>query len=287
LVKLRGYALLIILATIWGLAFVAIKVADAELAPVNLTLLRWTIVSLSFLALYPFLAKAKMRFEWRDFPRLLVVSLSGVVIYHLSLNTAETEVDASLLISLSPLMVVLLSSALLHESVPRRLGVGLVLAIVGAVIISWPELGQGQETFFGPFLVVVAAMGSATFTVSSKSLVEKYGPFPIAIWSAVLGTAVLLPLATPSLVQEAESLSLTGWGSVLYLSLLSTVVANLIFFTLVGKQAVSKFGVQLYLVPLVSVVGGVVILRDPLSIFLMVGGGCLLAAVAMATSSAH
>jgi drug/metabolite transporter (DMT)-like permease len=290
MVKLRGYGLLVVLATIWGLAFVAIRRADAELAPVNLTLLRWIIVSASFLILYPFMAKPKTRFERKDVPRLLVVSLTSVTIYHLALNTAETTVDASLaglLISLSPLLVVVLSSVLLREKVTWKIGLGLAFAMAGAVVISWPDLSLGTGTLTGPVLVVVSAAASATFTVTSKPLVGKYGPYPVALWAAVIGTAVLLPLLSPSLIAQAEALSIEGWTSVLYLALLSTVVANIIFFTLVGRQAVSKLGVQLYLVPLVSVAGGTLILGEALNTFVVAGGALLLAAVALATHGGH
>jgi drug/metabolite transporter (DMT)-like permease len=77
--------LLVALSIIWGLAFVAIRRADFELSSVNLTLLRWLIVSAGFLALYPFIVKPKMKFQRGDFPRLLVVAFSNVAIYHLAL----------------------------------------------------------------------------------------------------------------------------------------------------------------------------------------------------------
>lgn len=94
----------------------------------------------------------------------------------------------------------------------------------------------------------------------------------------------MTPLASPSLIAEAETLSMTGWASVLYLSILSTVLANVIYFTLVSRQAVSRLGVQLYVVPLVSAVGGVLILGETLFPATYAGGALLLAAVAVATT---
>lgn len=290
LVNARGYALVVTLSTIWGLAFVAIRQADFELSAFNLTLLRWLTVSASFLVLYPFVIKPKAKFEWKDFPRLLVVALTSVVIYHLSLNTAEKQVDASLaglLISIGPLTTVLLSSAVLHERIGPRVWFAVVLAILGSFLISSPGLTLGTSTITGPLLVVVAAIAGGTFTVASKPLTTKYGPFAVAAWAAFLGTAMLLPLITPSLVTQAESLSVKGWTSVLYLALLSTVLANMIFFTLVSRQKLSRLGVQLYLVPAVSAVGGVVILGETLAAATIVGGVLLLVAVGLATTSHH
>lgn len=288
--NIRGYAPIVTLSIIWGLAFVAIRRADFELTSINLTLLRWLIVSAGFLLIYPILIKPKVKFEKKDLPRLLVVALTSVVIYHLSLNTAEKQVNASLagmLISLAPLSTVLLSAAVLHEKIRPRLWLALVLAIAGSVLISSPDISFNSTTFAGPLLVVLAAVSSAVFTVASKPLTTKYGPFPVAAWAAFLGTAILSPLLTQGLVQQAESLSVDGWASVLYLAILSTVLANMIYFTLVSKQKLSRLGIQLYLVPVVSAVGGVLILNETLGVATIAGGALLLVAVGMATSGKH
>jgi drug/metabolite transporter (DMT)-like permease len=286
----KSYVPLVVLSVIWGMAFVAIRRADFELSPVNLTLMRWLIVSAGFLVIYPFVVKPKARLEAKDIPRLALVSLCGVVIYHLALNTAESLIDASLaglLISIAPLTVVLLSSLVLHERIRTRLWAALVIAVAGSVLISVPYIVPGSTTLDGPPLVVAAALASATYTISSKPLTTKYGPSAVAAWSAFLGTAMLLPLVSPSLLSQAEALSAYGWGSVLYLSLLSTVLANIIYFTLVSRHPLSRLGVQLYLVPLVSAVGGVVILGETLGALALGGGALLLVAVGLATSGHH
>ncbi len=288
--SLRNYSLLITLSVIWGLAFVAIRRADFELSPVNLTLLRWLIVSAGFLVLYQFLIRQKAKFERGDLPRLLLVALTNVVIYHLSLNTAEVQVDASfagLLISLAPMMTVLLSAVVLHEAIRRRLWVALVIAIAGSVVISIPDLSFSSSTYVGPLLVAVSSAASAIYTVAAKPLTTKYGPLAISAWSSFLGTAILLPLLSPSLVTQAETMSSDGWISVLYLAILSTVLANSIYFTLVSRGPVSRLGVQLYLVPAVSAAGGVLILGESLALATIGGGVLLLVAVTLATRSGH
>ncbi len=289
--SVRGYALLVLLGVIWGNAFVAIRVAvgPGQLTPIGLTLLRWLIVSAAFLVLYPVLGKSKAKFDKKDFPRLFVVALTSVAIYHLALNFSEQIVNASLaglLISLAPLFTVVLSALVLQEKIGTRVKLALIIAIAGAAVISSPDLSLASGTLLGPLLVVISALSSAVFSVASKPLVGKYGPFPIAIWTAILGTVILLPLlpfVSPGIIQEAANLSLRGWVSVLYLSLLSTVIANLIFYTLVGRQMVSRLIVQLYIVPLVSVVGGVIILGEQLSVATVAGGAMLLLTVGLAT----
>ncbi len=284
--KQVGFVLLIVLSVIWGLAFVAIRRADFELTPVNLALLRWFIAGGIFLALIPVFGKAKTRFERRDLSRLLLVSLLNVGVYHLSLNYAETIVSsglAGLLISFAPLFTVVLSAIFLHEKVGRRLSVALFLGIVGALVLS----GASQELSFkyltGPLGVIISALAYSIFSVASKPLVMKYGTFWTAAWAAVLGTAMILPLASGGFVSQVESISLAALLSVVYLSVGSTVIGYLIFYALVSSRAVSSLSVQLYLVPLVSVVGGVLILGENISVATILGGAILLGAVYLAT----
>lgn len=289
--SLEGYALLVGLSAVWGMAFVAIKVADTELSFENLTLLRWLMVSACFLALYPFLAKPAVPFERRDIPRLVLVSVANVDIYHLSLNFSEKTVPASLaglLGSLSPVFVVFLSVLTLRERMGGKLVTALGLAMAGAVLVSLPAMALGGTSPIGPLAAAIAALASGTYIVFSKPLVSKYGPFPVAMWASFVGTALLLPLLSPSVVSQAASLSLNGWEALLYLVGPSTVVGNLVMFTLIARHPViSRLGIQLYLIPLMSVVGGVLVLGESLDPFIVVGGTLMLLAVAVATSIRH
>ena len=265
----------------------AIRRADFDLSPVDLTLLRWILVSMAFLVLVPFIGKLKVPFQRTDLPRFLVVALSNVVIYHLSLNYAESIVSASLaglLISLGPVFVVVLSRLSLGEKIGGRLIVALLFALAGAVVLSAGDT-LSFVTLTGPIAVVVTALAYAVYAVLSKPLVGKYGAVPTAIWASLAGTAMLLPLLSGGFFADVSRLSTEGWISVLYLALLSTVLGNTIFYTLVGRKAVSTLSIQLYLIPLVSALGGVFLLGEAVTLYLIFGGAALLVAVALATGT--
>ncbi len=280
-----GYALVVILSVIWGLAFVAIRRAVLELSPVSLTLLRWFIVSGSFLILAPFIGKPKAPIRREHVPRILLVAFASVGGYHLSLNYAETIVSSGLagfLISFAPIFVVLLSAFFLKEKIGFKLLSALGLAITGAFILS---IGAGLtfSNITGPLAVILAAFMYSLFSVGSKPLVTTYGALPTAVWAAVIGTVFILPLISWQFFAEVLALSVVGWLSVLYLAILSTVIANVILYSLIGTRAVSTLSVQLYLVPIVSLVGGVLLLGEMVTSLTIIGAGLLLAAITLAT----
>ena len=285
----RRYGVLLVLSLIWGMAFVAIRRADFELSPVNLALLRWLIASAGFLAVAPFLLKPKIKFERADLPRLLAISLLNVPAYHLSLNFAEKTVSSGLagfLTSLGPIFIAILSALLLKERIGRRLITAIAVGVAGTLILSLPDLTLGSAgSIVGPLAVLVTALSWATFSVLAKPLVHKYGSASVTIWAGLLGTAMLLPLLSSSFGMAVINLSFYGWVSVLFLSLLSTVAGYLMFYALISRSTVSRLSIQMYLIPIVSVIGGIVILQEGLNIFTIVGGAILLCSVALATKS--
>jgi drug/metabolite transporter (DMT)-like permease len=267
---------------------VAIKQATFELSPVNLALLRWFIAGACFLVLIPVVGRPKTRLERGDLPRLLVIAFSNVVGYHLSLYYAETSVSAGLaglLVSFGPVFMVVLSALLLHEHAGTTVVFALFLAIFGTAVLSIGQVSLSDiASFLGPAEVVLSALFYALFTVLAKPLVHKYGAPPTTIWAGLIGTAMLVPLLSTSFLTQVESLSTLGWASVLYLAVLSTVLGYLLFYTLVSRGAVSRLSVQLYLAPIVSVVGGVLLLNESVTLFTVMGGVLLLLAVALVTS---
>jgi len=280
------YGLLILLSVIWGLAFVAIRMLDTELSFVNLTLLRWLVASVGYLALLPFLGKPRTPFSRVDVPRLLLIGFFNVAGYHLSLNYAEVSVSAGLaglLISLGPVFSALLAVVLLKEKIGRRLILAIVFAVSGAAILSVGDLSGGSAAY-GPLAVVLAALSYALFAVLAKPLVNKYGALPVAIWAGLVGTVMLLPLISASFISDVSSLSMTGWEALLYLSILSTVMGYSLFYTLVEKGGVSRVMIQLYLAPVFSVVGGMLLLGESVTMDTFLGGAAMLLAVWIATA---
>ena len=284
---ITAYSGLVVLSLIWGMAFVAIKAVVTELSPVNLALLRWFIAGIPFLVLLPLIGRPKIPFERQDLPRLLIVALANVVGYHISLYYAETTISAglsALLIAFGPIFIAILSYFLLREKTGRRVLVGLGLATLGTVVLSVGSISASDfSSYAGIFEALFTALCYASFTVVGKPLVQKYGSASITILAGLVGTAMMTPLISESLVTQAESLSLYGWLGVLYLALLSTVFGYLMFYALVSRGAVTRLSIQLYLIPVVSVVGGALLLNEPVTASVLLGGGMMLSAVAIST----
>ncbi|MDG6900740.1 MAG: DMT family transporter [Nitrososphaerota archaeon] len=284
---LTAYSGLVVLSLIWGMAFVAIKSVVTELSPVNLALMRWLIAAVPFLILLPIIGRPKVPLERRDVPRILAVALANVAGYHISLNYAETTISAglsSLLIAFGPIFIAILSYLLLKERAGRKVLLGLVVATLGTIVLSLGSVSAGDlSSYLGIVEALFTALCYALFTVLGKPLVQKYGPASTTIIAGLVGTALMAPLMSGSFVAQAESLSFDGWVGVFYLALLSTVFGYLMFYAMVSRGAVTKLAIQLYLIPVVSVVGGALLLAEQVTPSVLVGGAMMLIAVGITT----
>ncbi len=281
------YGVLVTLSLIWGIAFVAIKILEPMVSPINLTLLRWLIASVGFLALLPVYGKLKTRISLRDIPRLILVSFANVVAYHLTINYSEGSIGAgleTLLVSLGPIFIVVLSTIFLREKHGRVIYAAIVLALIGALILFFGTLkSSGTSTIPGILEGIGTALSYATFAVFAKPLIPKFGAKALTIWVGLIGTAMLLPFMSESFVAQVSRLPLSGWLAILYLSLLSTVFGYMLFYTMIERGGVVKVSVQLYLIPVVGIVGGVLILNETVSSYTIIGGATMLVAVALTT----
>ena len=285
--SVTAYSGLAVLSVIWGMAFVAIKAVVVQLSPINLALLRWFIAAIPFLILLPVIGRPKVRFEGRDVPRLLIVALANVGAYHISLYYAESSISAgmsALITSLGPIFITVLSYFLLKERAGRRLLAGLSLATVGTIILSLGSISVSDlSSYAGIFEALITAFCYATFAVLGKPLVQKYGSASTTIMAGLVGTAMLIPLLSGSFVTQVESMSSDSWVGVIYLSLLSTVFGYLMFYTLVSRGALTRLAIQLYLIPVISIIGGALLLTEPVTPAVVVGGGLMLVAVGVTT----
>jgi O-acetylserine/cysteine efflux transporter len=84
-------------------------------------------------------------------------------------------------------------------------------------------------------------------------------------------------------ITQIQQLSTITWLSVIYLALLSTVLANVILYLLIGNRSVSRLSIQLYIVPLVSLVGGIALLGESATVLTVLGALLMFTGVALAT----
>jgi drug/metabolite transporter, DME family len=191
---LKGYIAISLAAVLWGVAAsVAKSFFNNSYEPLILVQMR---VTLSFVVLFLYFLstnRSLLKFSIKDIPHFLVVGILGVAgsnyFYYAAIK--ETNVSTSILVQYTaPIMVMIYSVLFQKEKLTIAKLSALVLSLSGiflAIGAYNPEIIQGNA--IGIIYALIAAISFSIFTISGKSLTEKY-----SIWTGLiylLGAATL------------------------------------------------------------------------------------------------
>ncbi len=283
-----SWFLLIVANVTWASSYVAAKFVLRDTSVIMMNALRMGTATLLLLPLL-LMQRKRLKLTWRDVPQLAVLALVGFVINKLfeygglSLTTAS---DVALLITSESIFTAALSWVLLRERFKIITMLALLLGFVGVYLIIERSLipniprGGGALRMLGDLLVVLALTFEAFYTVRGKALLVKHSPLLVTS-AAIAGSMVFwIPLAGWQLFTTGwHPLSLLGWAGIVWLALMSTVVAYLAWFQGLAKVDGSAAASTLFIQPLLGTLLAIVLLHDQLSLMTLVGGLLIVASV--------
>ncbi|GAA0722741.1 drug/metabolite transporter (DMT)-like permease [Halorubrum trapanicum] len=273
----------LLLATLWGTSFVAIEAGLHYFPPLLFAGVRYVIAGAVVLA---YAAVAADRWLPRGRDEWLGVAVAGTFViaaYHGLLYLGEIRISgavAAVVVSLAPVLTAVFAAALLpNERLgPVEIG-GFALGVVGVVVVADPAAaGLGSAAVVG---VALAFAGAVAFSLGAVLLRPLRTDLPIAAlqgWAMVIGAGQLLVAA----VAIGESPAAIVWNqtsiaSLAYLTLLSGVVAFLLYFALLDAVGPSQLHLVGYAEPVVAAVGSWVLLGHLIDAEALIGFVAILA----------
>jgi drug/metabolite transporter (DMT)-like permease len=288
-----------ILYLVWGSTYLAIRVAVETLPPFLMSGCRFLLAAAIMLGLIA--ATRGVRFSWRQarFNALvggfMLLGGNGLVAW------AEQEISsgiATLVVSLSPLFIVLLDWAVLGFS-RGKLGerpalltfVGIAVGFAGLVLLVAPELlsSSSAESHANRLLGLVAAC----FFWAAGSLMTRYAPEPVepftgaalqmfwgGLWLVAAGW--LVGETTNLDVRKFSSQSLLAWG---YLVVAGSLIAFTTYVWLMKYYSPAIISTYSYINPIVAVFLGWLILSETISPQIFVASAVIVLGVALITIS--
>lgn len=265
----RGWLLFAAMAVIWGIPYLLIKIAVAELTPSTLVLLRTSVAGLILVPLAA--ARGEIRPLLPRWRWVVAYTFVEVAAPWILLSDAERRLSSSLaglLIAGVPLVGSLLVWIVGGDDRPdlRRIA-GLVVGFVGVALVVGLDvatddlLAVGEVGLvvvgyaIGPMIIARRLQGAPTVGVVAASLALT------ALAYAPIGVAQLP--ATPPSTQVLLS--------VLILGVVCTALAFLLFFALIREVGPIRSTIITYFNPAVALVLGVVLLHEPFTVGLAAG----------------
>ncbi len=206
-----------------------------------------------------------------DLGRLALCGLFGVALNQMFFFSGlnwTTPINASLIMTTTPVLVLLASSILLGERITGRKIFGIVLGAAGAILlIAYGEqLSFGGPGFWGDLLVFLNASFFGIYLVLVKKLMAKYHPITVVKWAFAFGLLFVIPFGGPGLMEvEWGSFPPGIWLAVLYVLICTTFLAYLFNAYALSIVNASVVSIYIYLQPLLATLIALAFARDHLT----------------------
>ncbi len=291
---LSVYLKLLFTVSVWGGAFIAIKVAVSYMNPLSVM---WTRTFIGLFVLYLFIKFRRVSFTIPR-PALLGCAFLGFIAvflhqwlqaYALCSSKAST---ATWIIATAPIFIAILGRLFLKEKLSFLKIIGIFSAFLGVlfVISDGDILGafKGTSATIGDLIMLLTAVNWAVYSVCSRYLLKRYNKTPqtIFIFYVMLFGFLYATFVLPFIPDALNSLNLLSKESallcsILFLGIFSTGMAYAFWYDALCVIEASKVGVFMYLQPIIGMVVAFLVLNEPITKFVIFGGLLIITGVYM------
>jgi drug/metabolite transporter (DMT)-like permease len=203
--------------------------------------------------------------------------------YTVGLNYTSVS-HSAVIIACAPIFILLFSWGLRLEPLTRRKIAGMALAFVGAAVVGVEQAGGTSAHFEGDLLTLLAGIGLAFYTVLGKRPVSEYGALRLGLLTNIAGAVLVLPIAVWQIWALAaagrlSAIGLEGWGSLLYMGVLASAVCYVLYFWALRYMTPARLGAVSYLQPIGATLLGLLLLGEPITLRVAIGGLLVIAGV--------
>jgi drug/metabolite transporter (DMT)-like permease len=286
--SVRGPLLIAVLALVWGSNFLWIKLALPGFTATQVTLGRMVLGAVTLLVVL-LVRRERLPSGWRVWGHLFVAALVANALPYLLFALGENTVGPGIAGSMNattPLWTLLLAVAIRQQKTVRlRELAGLVLGFAGCLLIFSPWQA-GHVNLLGALMCLIASISYAvSYLYMSRYLAPRNITPTVLSASQLIAASAWSLLALPFAPDPAPRWLLLPVLSLVVLGVLGTGLAYVINYALVRSEGAVGASVVTYLVPLVSLITGLVVVAEGITPTIIVGIVVVLAGVAISRRS--
>ena len=281
--RLLADASLLVTAVLWGINIPVVKYATGDLDPLvfNATRMCLSTVVLGAFALVEsrWVGQPAERFSKSRFVIFALVSGLWYPLMFMYGIDRTTAGNTALLLSSMPLWTAVVSALFIRERLPLLSWVAMMIAFLGTglVVVAGGKVSLSASNFSGNVLVLFSAMLWASGTVISGPLLRQISPLRLAFLSSLLTTPMHMLLVSTQLPDaSAKLLQWHNLLAVVYSGVFSTGIAYATWHVGVRRLGGSHASVYQNVVTFVAVLGGWIVLGEPVLNSQLVGGVLLI-----------
>ena len=284
------YGLFALLGFFWGSSYLFIKIGVEDgLTPFTLIMLR-LLLGFALLSVVVAAAREKLPPFGRIYGHLFVMGAINIAIPFSLITWAEQSVDSSVAAILNaavPLFVMIIAAIFLRdERLTANRVMGLVVGFVGvAILVGFNPGDLASGSLAGEIALIGSTISYAFGAVYSKRNIHGLRPMIPAIFQVFFGLTITTVLAFVFENPLATTFTTASLFSIVWLGLLGSGLAYLVFFRLLRDWGATRTSMVAYLLPLYGIALGALVLNEPVDGRLVLGTALIIGGVALVNSN--
>jgi drug/metabolite transporter (DMT)-like permease len=272
---------------VWGANYSVVKATLAQMRPLAFDTLRMTLGALVALGL-TWLVERDVSLPRRDWSQVVALGLVGNFFYQLLFIQGiarTTATNSSLLLASVPIWVALGGTLTRSEKLHGWNWVGVLLSFAGIVLLitgGGHAVTVNSTTLLGDVLVGLGALCWATYTLYSRSLLQRCSPLKATTWVMLSSTPLLILASVPDLhAQNWRAITPQSWLGLLYSSVFAIGLSYIVWSMGIQRVGSARTSMYSFFQPLVSVTVAWLFLGEHMQPGQMVGALGILVGVAL------
>ena len=260
----------------WGVSFIATKIALDELVPLTIIFLR-LILAVIFLTAIAVYTKRDFSVNLKNHGGILILAL--VAVFHLWIQVTgmqyTTAAKTGWIIGTAPVFMALVGFAAFKESLTILKTTGILIAFFGLILlISHGDLSSiDLISNKGDFLILASAFTWAVYSAVNKKISLTYPPMMTILFLFLMMAIIISPFTiNDAAVQSVIHLSAVSWVSILFLGILCSGAAYVMWASALKEMESAKVGAFLYFEPFVTVIASWIILNEKITLLMIFAG---------------
>jgi drug/metabolite transporter (DMT)-like permease len=281
----RGILLLILATILWGGNYICGRFLAPALPAALLNTIRWAI---STVILFVLLSSNKKNLplftKWKEF---LILGFFGVFAFselnYLGLRSISAS-QAGMISAGIPIAILAFTPIILKEQIKLKAWIGAVISILGVILlVQGKHTASSQGSLIGDIEILLSCLAWGLYTVLGKKYGKHMDPLTMTAGASFYGTLFsaisCIGTVKPSMVHMTGN----AWACIIYVSTFASVGAYFAWNSGVKIVGAGRAAPYINLLPVWTVVFGVLLLGEQISGTSLVGGVITILGAILAT----
>lgn len=248
------------------------KFVGSYVDPLNLWLFR---ILFAIPTLLPFVRLSELkklsRKDWLNLIWIGAIPVGiGMSLYHVAVANSQAN-EMAIIFSANPIFVLLFSKLFFKEKLPFKVYIGMLVGFIGLIVISYSSKFTGD--IYALMMIASSAL-FAIFTVFGKPISQHSSSAAFNFMAFVIAMPVVL--IEMAIFKVPIQISLKAIPYVMYIGIVTTGIAYLLFFKGIAKIGASLGSMSFFAKPWIASFLAFIILSEVMS-DQMIAGGILMA----------